>query len=206
MTQETNQSPVAGPAERFVALARGSSLWHSVDLRICAIRSGHRWVNLVTRGFLDHRAPPSVTKFPPVERPDVRAWQVVRPIADLPAVVRGIVDGMMKLRPRFVRYTSRSDQLGMDMRCHFNEWAASHSGDHDRWSGHLLVGYGSSIWDVVRQTGHDPLELDGMIRGGAESVRWTAGPGAQILRKTPGARSSRHQHGCRVGRSSGGAL
>ena len=63
MTQETNQSPDAGPAERFVALARGSSLWKSVDLRICAIRSGRRWVNLVTRGFLDHRAPRSVTKF-----------------------------------------------------------------------------------------------------------------------------------------------
>lgn len=84
MTQETNQSPDAGPAERFVALAQGSSLWKSVDLRICAIRSGRRWVNLVTRGFLDHRAPRSVTKFPPVTRPDVRAWQVVRPIADLP--------------------------------------------------------------------------------------------------------------------------
>ena len=121
VTQQTNQSPDAGPAERFVALADGSSFWKSVDLRICAIRSGRRWVNLVTRGFLDHRAPGSVTKFPPVERPDVRAWQVVRPIADLPAVVRGIVDGMMRLRPRFVRYTSQSDQLGMDMRCHFNE-------------------------------------------------------------------------------------
>ena len=147
-------------------LAGPSSFWKSVDLRICAIRSGRRWVNLVTRGFLDHRAPGSVPKFPPVTRPNVRAWQVVRPIADLPTVVHGIADGVMKLRPRFVRYTSRSDQHGMDMRCHFNEWATSYSGDPDLWSGHLLVGYGSSIWDVVRQAGHDPLELDGMIRGG----------------------------------------
>ena len=123
-------------------------------------------MNLVTRGFLDHRAPRSVTKFPPVERPDVRAWQVVRPIADLPTVVRGIAAGMMKLRPRFVRYTSRSDQLGMGMRCHFNEWTAPDSAEYDHWSGHSLVGYGSQIWDVVRQAGHDPVELDGMIRGG----------------------------------------
>lgn len=166
MTHDTNQSPDAGPAERFAALARGSSFWESVDLRICAIRSGRRWVNLVTRGFLDHRDPRSVPRFPPVERPDVRAWQVVRPIAELPAVVRGIADGMMKVRPRFVRYTSRSDQLGMDMRCHFNEWTAPYGAEYDHWSGHSLVGYGSSIWDVVKQAGHDPVELDGMIRGG----------------------------------------
>lgn len=166
MTQETSRSADARQAERFVALAHGSSFWKSVDLRICAIRSGRRWVNLVTRGFLDHRGPRSVTKFPPVERPDVRAWQVVRPIADLPAVVRGIADGIMKLRPLFVRYTSRSEQLGMEMRCHFNEWTASYGSDYDLWSGHSLVGYGSSIWDVVRQAGHNPLELDGMIRGG----------------------------------------
>ena len=54
----------------------------------------------------------------------------------------------------------------MDMRCHFNEWTAPYSAEYDLWSGHSLVGYGSSIWDVVRQAGHDPLELDGMIRGG----------------------------------------
>ena len=166
MTEETNQSPDAGPAERFVALAHGSSFWNSVDLRICAVRSGRRWVNLVTRGFLDHRAPQSVPSFLPVERPNVRAWQVVRPIADLPAVVRGIAEGMMKLQPRSVRYISRSDQLGMEMRCHFNEWTAAYSAEYDLWSGHSLVGYGPSIWDVVSQAGHDPLELDGMIRGG----------------------------------------
>ena len=93
MTQETNQSPDTGPLDRFVALAPRGGFWESVDLRICAIRSGRRWVNLVTRGFLDHRAPPEVPRFSPVERQDFRACQVVRPIEDLPAVVHGIADG-----------------------------------------------------------------------------------------------------------------
>ncbi len=54
----------------------------------------------------------------------------------------------------------------MDMRCRFHEWTASYGAEYDLWSGHSLVGYGSSIWDVVRRAGHEPLELDGMIRGG----------------------------------------
>ena len=166
MAQGTNQSSDTGPADRFVDLADDSSFWKSVDLRICAIRCGHHWVNLVTRGFLDHRAPRSVPRFSPVKRQDFRAWQVVRPIADLPAVVRGIANGMTKLRPRSVRYISRSDQPGTEMRCSFKEWTASYSAEYDLWSCHSLVGYDSSIWDVVTEAGHDPLELDGMIRGG----------------------------------------
>ena len=166
MTQETNRSADAGQAERFAALANGSSFWKSVDLRICAIRSGRGWVNLVTRGFLDHRARRSVPSFPSVERPNVRAWQVVSPIEDLPALVRGIADGMMTAQSRSVRYIRQSNAPTMEMRCHFNEWTAPYSAEYDPWSGYSLVGYGSSIWDVVRQAGHDPLELDGMIRGG----------------------------------------
>ena len=54
----------------------------------------------------------------------------------------------------------------MEMRCQFNDWTAPYSAEYDLWSGHSLVGYGSSIWEVVTQAGHDPLELDGMIRGG----------------------------------------
>ena len=81
-------------------------------------------------------------------------------------MVRGIVNGMTKLGPRTVRYISRSDQPGTEMRCSFNEWTASYSAEYDLWSCHSLVGYGSSIWDVVTEAGHEPLELDGMIRGG----------------------------------------
>ena len=60
----------------------------------------------------------------------------------------------------------RADQLGTEMRCTFNEWTASYIADYDLWSCHSLVGYGSSIWEVVGQAGHDPGELDGIIRGG----------------------------------------
>ena len=42
-------------ASRFIDLVSGGGFWQSVDLRVCAIRSGRRWMNLVTRGFLDHR-------------------------------------------------------------------------------------------------------------------------------------------------------
>lgn len=166
MTKATNPSPDTGPADRFADLVDGSSFWQSVDLRFCAIRSGRHWVNLVTRGFLDHRAPQSVPEFSPVERQDFRAWQVVRPVAELPAVVRGIANGMVKLRPRSLGYIGRSDQPGTEMRCGFNELAASFVAEYDHWSCHSLVGYGSSISDVVKEAGHDPSELDGVIRGG----------------------------------------
>ena len=53
-----------------------------------------------------------------------------------------------------------------EMRCTFNELAASFVAEYDHWSCHSLVGYGSSISDVVKQACHDPSELDGVIRGG----------------------------------------
>lgn len=105
-------------------------------------------------------------RFSPVERQNFRASQIVRPIGDLPAAVHGIADGTMKLGPCSVGYIDGSGQPGTEMRCSFNEWTASFVAAYDLWSCHSLVGYGSSIRDVVREAGHDPLELDGMIRGG----------------------------------------
>ena len=167
MSQDKRQRSTEEDADRFVDLVNGSGFWQSIDLRLCAIRSGHCWVNLATRGFLDHRTPRSVPRFYPIKRQHFRAWQVVRPIADLPAVVRGIANGMTKLRPRSVRYFSQAGQPAADIRYSFNELAASYqNAEYDLWSCHALVGSGSSIWDVVTQAGHDPLELDSMIRGG----------------------------------------
>ena len=167
MSQEKRQRETEGAADRFLELVDGSGFWESVDLRFCAFRSGRRWVNLVTRGFLDHRNSRSVPRLSPVDRRDFRAWQVVRPIADLSAVVRGIAGGMARLRPRFVRYVEKSGQPAVDLRYSFSELAASYqTAEYDLWSCHTLVGYGSSIFDVVRQAGHDPFELDGLIRSG----------------------------------------
>ncbi|MDE0357241.1 MAG: hypothetical protein OXN92_05810 [Gammaproteobacteria bacterium] len=82
-------------------------------------------------------------------------------------MVRGIADGVAKLRPRSVRYLQRSGQPTVDLRYSFSELAASYqTAEYDLWSSHTLVGYGSSIFDVVSHAGHDPFELDGMIRGG----------------------------------------
>ena len=167
MSPEKRPRATEGAADRFLDLVDGSGFWKSVDLRFCAVRSGRRWVNLVTRGLLDHRTSRSVPRLSPVDRQDFRAWQVVRPFADLPAVVRGIAGGMAKLRPRSVRYVQESGRPTVDLRYSFSELAASYqTAEYDLWSCHSLVGYGSSIFDVVRQAGHDPFELDGMIRGG----------------------------------------
>lgn len=88
-------------------------------------------------------------------------------MADLPAVVRGIAGGMAKLRPRSVRYVDESGQPTVHLRYSFSELAASYqTAEYDLWSGHTLVGLGFSIFDALRQGGHDPFELDGMIRGG----------------------------------------
>ena len=167
MSQERRGISPEEQANRFIDLVSRSGFWRSVDLRVCAIRSGRRWVNLVTRGFLDHRLPRSIPRFRPVERRHFRAWQVVCPVADLPAIVLGIAGGMTKLRPRCVRYVDQSSQSANDIRYSFNELAGSYrTAEYDLWSCHSLVGYGPSIFDVVRQAGHDPFELDGMIRGG----------------------------------------
>ena len=167
MSQETPQHANERAANRFLDQVDGSGFWESIDLRFCAVRSGRRWVNLITRGVLDHRTSRSVPKLSPVVRRDVRAWQVVRPVADLPAVVRGIAGGVAKLRPRFVRYVDESGQPTVDLRYSFSELAASYqTAEYDLWSCHSLVGFGSSIFDAVKRGGHDPFELDGMIRGG----------------------------------------
>ena len=167
MSQEGRKRSPEEDANRFIDLVNGDGFWRSVDLRVCAVRSGSRWVNLVTRGFLDHRPPRSVPRFSPVERRHFRAWQVVRPVADLPSIVRGIANGMMKLRPRYVRYVGRTGQTVSDIRYSFNELAGAYrTAAYDLWSCHSLVGYGSTIFDVMGQAGLDPFELDGMIRGG----------------------------------------
>ena len=167
MSQKGRERSPEEDANRFVDLVNGGGFWRSVDLRVCAIRSGRRWMNLITRGFLDHRSPRSVPRFSPVERRQFRAWQVVRPVPDLPAIVRGITNGMMKLRPRYVRYVGQSGQSETDIGYSFNELGGSYrTAAYDLWSCHSLVGYGSKIFDVVRQAGHDPFELDGMIRSG----------------------------------------
>ena len=142
-------------------------------------------MNLVTRGFLDDRSPRAVPRFSSVKRRNFRAWQVVRPIADLPTVVRGIASGIMKLRPRSVRYFSKPGQTATDLRYSFNEMPASYqSREYDLWSCHALSGHGSLIWEVVTQAGHDPVELNGMVRGGPRAYdgfrdlvrRFCAGP------------------------------
>lgn len=167
MPQKKRQISTEEDADRFVDLVNGSGFWKSIDLRLCAIRSGRRWENLVSRGFLDHRVPRSVPRFAPVDRQYFRAWQVVRPIADMPAVVRGIASGTMKLRPRSVGYIDPSSQSTPAMEYVFSELAASYRrGEYDLWTCHALVGQGSSMWEVVKQAGHNPVEIDSMIRGG----------------------------------------
>lgn len=167
MSQGKRESSPEQDADRFIGLVSADGFWRSLDLRVCAIRKGRRWINLATRGFLDHRLPRSVPRFSPVERRQFRAWQVVRPVSDLPAIACGIADGTMRLRPRYVRYVDRSGQAAIDFRYSFMELAGSpRTGEYDLWSRHSLVGYGPSILEIVRQAGHDPFELDGMIRGG----------------------------------------
>ena len=168
--KKKRQHGTEGAANRFLDRVDGSGFWESIDLRFCAVRSGRRWVNLITRGFLDHRTSRSVPRLSPVVRRDVRAWQVVRPVADLPAVVQGIAGGTVKLRPRSVRYAAESGQPTVDLRYSFSELGASYqTAEYDRWSCHTLGGYGPSIFNVVKKAGHDPFELDGMIRGGTNA-------------------------------------
>lgn len=88
MSQEGRERSPEEEANLFADLVRDGGFWRSVDLRVCAFRSGRRWVNRVTRGYLDHRPPRSVPRFSPVQRRRFRVWQLVRPVADLPAIVR----------------------------------------------------------------------------------------------------------------------
>lgn len=166
MSQKRRERSPEEDAKRFVELVNGGGFWRSVDLRVCAIRNGRRWMSLITRGILDHRPPRSVPRLSPVERCQFRAWQVVRPVADLHAVVRGIANGTMRLRPRHVRYVGQSGQTAIDISYSFNELASYRTAAYDLWSRHSLVGYGATIFDLAKQAGHDPFELDGMIRGG----------------------------------------
>ena len=192
MSQEQRERS-ANDADLFVDLVRKAGYWRSIDLRICAIRCGSGWVNLVTRGFLDHRAVGSVPAFSPVERSDFRAWQAVRPITDLPGLVHGIVSGKAKPGQSSVQYVDESDQPASDTRYVFSNLAESYrSAKYDPWSCHALLSHGSSMWKVVRQAIPNPLDLDNLIRSGANAydglsdlVRsFCARPGALEIQRT----------------------
>ena len=167
MSQEERKRSTEEAVDSFLDSVNRSGFWQSIDVRVCAVRDGRRWVSLVTRGFLDHRAPRSVPRFSPVHRPDLRAWQVVFPIADLNGVVRGIASETAKLGPRSVTYIGRSSETPTDIRYVLSELPAPYySAEYHHWSCHALVDHGASMWGVVRQAGHDPGVLDSMIRGG----------------------------------------
>ena len=167
MSQEQRRRSTAEAADRFLNLVDGSGFWQSIDLRVCAVRCGRHWVNLVTRGFLDHRPVRSVPKFSAVNRSAVRAWQAVLPIADLPRVVHGITSGAAKLGRSSVQYIAGPDSSAMEMRYVFSDLAGSYgSAEYDLWSCHALVGNGSSIWQFVGQALPNPLDLDHVIRSG----------------------------------------
>ena len=167
MSQEERKRSTEEAVDSFLDSVNRSGFWQSIDVRVCAVRDGRRWVSLVTRGFLDHRAPRSVPRFSPVHRPDLRAWQVVFPIADLNGVVRGIASETAKLGPRSVTYIGRSSETPTDIRYVLSEMPAPYySAEYHHWRSHALVDHGASMWGVVRQAGHDPGVLDSMIRGG----------------------------------------
>ena len=169
MSQEQRERS-ANDANRFVDSVKSAGYWRSIDLRICAIRRGRGWVNLVTRGFLDHRAVESIPAFSPAERSDFRAWQAVLPITDLPDLVHGIVSGKAKPGQSSVQYVDGSDQPAVDTRYVFSDLAASYrSAKYDPWSCHALLSHGSSMWEVVRRTIPNPLDLDNLIRSGANA-------------------------------------
>lgn len=167
MSHEQHRRSTEEAADRFLNLVVGSGFWQSIDLRVCAVRCGRHWVNLVTRGFLDYRPVQSVPRFLSVNRSAVRAWQAVLPVADLSRVVHGIISGAAKLGQSSVQYIAGSDSPEMEMRCVFSDLAASYrSAEYDAWSCHALVGHGSSIWQFVGQALPDPLDLDNVIRSG----------------------------------------
>lgn len=51
MSQEGRPPGTESAADRFSDLVDGSGLWEAVDLRFCAVRSGRRWINVVTRSW-----------------------------------------------------------------------------------------------------------------------------------------------------------
>ncbi len=82
-------------------------------------------------------------------------------------MVRGIASGTADLKSGSVRYRGRSNDAPRNIQCVFGEAAAPYrSAEHDSWSCHALLVHGSSMWGLVREAGHDPFELDDMIRGG----------------------------------------
>jgi len=153
--------------ERFLRLVSEQGLWRSVDLRILAVQIGRRWTNLLTRGYLDHRPPKELDRLEPVTRSDLRAWQVILPIKKLEGSVHGIVSGTLRSGPQHVRYHGGSGQPEHELEYRFNDLSAAYSAaEYHAWSGHALIGHGDSMWDIVREAGLDPTNLDNCIRAG----------------------------------------
>ena len=178
-------------ADRFLDLVNRAGFWQSIDLRVCAIRRGRSWVNLVTRGFLDHRTTGSVPAFSSVDRQDFRAWQVVLPITDLPGVVHGMVSGAARLgavlRPMHRRIGTACD--GDEMRLQRVGRILSEGRvrplELPRPRGPWLLDVGSC------EAGYSRSVRSGQHHSQwTECIRWAFRSGAKILRAAPGTGGS----------------
>ncbi len=164
-------------AQRFLDLVqRGGRKWRSVDLRTVAVRVGRQWMPLVTRGYLDHRRAEEVERLKTVDRDRLKAWQFVLPIQQLEPLVNGVVAGRIKVRPRSLFVIDGEAKSRHDVNYYFNDLASPYQpARYTLWSGHSLVAYGPTIWDLVRRSGLDPLELDNIVRAGPNPYDGFAG-------------------------------
>lgn len=155
-------------AGRFLAAVSGrNSPWQSIDLRILAVRIGRRWTNLLTRGYLVHLPDTQVPRLRQVDRCNLACWQVVLPIKSLGSVLTGMESGFFSRRPRAVAYRSNSDDSAPILDYRFQELSGAYPTLDHEWSCHALISYYSSMWDLIREAGIDPLDIDNLLRAGA---------------------------------------
>ena len=160
---------------RFLKETRAGahSLWRSVDIRVIAARTPSLR-NLITRIYLDHRAPRGVPRFRRlVATRRVVALHDVRPIEELSGILKALGAGQLIVSGEAVRFRGEPQSAPPGGREYqfsysFTDLSQQFSRSYVYWSALTLTGHGDGIHEVLRSGHTDKEAVDRDIRVAAQ--------------------------------------
>ena len=179
---------------KFLSITDSAAdLWGHMDIRVLAVKVDGVWQNLITICYLRAEKPRSM-KLPVTEH--IGAWQSTRPIAKLPALLKQLQKGYLRVGGTSIRYlnwrTGDAGEKGLPYgaaRASFHDVTLWREQGLTKWSHWDLGAGGSPMHDVIVKAGIDGALLDNELRtlpepyDGIDSVaRFCVGYPHQVMR------------------------
>jgi len=158
------------PVQEFLeAVRRSPDLWHSLDLRVLAVRVAGEWHNILTRCYLSSRTPQRIVTLPNLPNTE-EVWcsQHVLPLGDLEKVIKGVEEGELRLGSGRVLYRAIRAAAGHD-KYHVSGYTFSDLSERFRasfrpWSSHQLTAMGNSVHELFIEVPGRRVRLDNAVR------------------------------------------